>query len=256
MLRAVIGKENARDDASIRLIAQPEENILMELLATAGRANQGLHLEHVVCFQQSVGNSSENRYNIETFRNILSLFVSGCDYKPLYYYDDVSARFSDTTILPYLLITSESCVAFSKKLGCPHLMRSSDVVKLYDKMYLKVREAAKPLISVIQDASSLIDLYFGAFDTIKEDNYTGYSLIPCPCLCYFLNEAMLNRYIRSDLPSAKDVKHKYMMIMRDVYSVLKTKSLVSYFSETGLETAVCSCLKCFLRQRTACISQL
>lgn len=235
LLRTVIDQENKHNNPSIRLIAQPDVLPLMECLAAAGRSNGRLHLEHVLCFQQGIGKNSDNHYNIETFRHILPLFISGCSYQPFYFYDDVAARFSDTALLPYLLITSDCCVTFSKDLNYALFIRTSDSAVLYQKLYEKLKQCAKPLIKLIPNAIEMIDFYISFFRALNGTADEEYSFLPSPCLAVFLDDTIINRYIRSDLPQADEIAQRYIQMAHDVYSVIRTMPTISYFPEKGLD---------------------
>lgn len=236
LLRAVIEREIARDRASIYLIAQPEETLLMEFLAEAGRVNQNLHLEHIVCFQQGIENSSENHYNLETFHQILPLFISGCKYEPLYFYDDVAARFSDTAILPYLLITSECCVAFSKGMGNALLSRQPDSCKLYTKLFIEQKKTGSPLITLIPDAQSHLQFYLQYQTLPSEISKQFYSFFSVPCLAIFFDEDMLYQYINKDIPQVDEILSEYVHMMKNIYTVMREMNLTSYFSKKGLDS--------------------
>lgn len=234
LLWSVIERENSHEKATISLIAQPEETALMELMAAAGRMNFNLHFEHIICFQHGVGNDSNNRYNIETFRQILLPFISGCQYSPLYFYDDVEARFSETTILPYLLITPECCVAFSKGMNYAHFMQEAGCVSLYKDLYMKLRRSTKPLILPLPDAFAMIDYYYDVLKTQGAVKSTEYSFFPVPCLCFFFNEKIIKENIRSDLHQSEKIAQYYIEMGKKVYGTVQALPLVTYFSEKGL----------------------
>lgn len=235
LLRVAVEQESAREDARIRLVAQPEEGVLMDALAAAGRGNRALHVEHVVCFQQGVEKNGENRYNLDCFRGILPLFTSGCRYDSYYYYDEIAVRFNDASLLPYLLLTSDCCVGFSKDLEHALFSRVPDSMALCAALFAKLQRHAKPLVTLIPDAVAHIQAYssFQAFSTDSDKEF--YSFFTGPCLALFYDEAMLARYVNRDMPHADVVISQYTQMIREIYTVMRTIHMTSYFSEAGLD---------------------
>lgn len=235
LLRAVIEQESTRDGARIRLIAQPQEPSLMEDLASAARHHSGLLLEHIVCLQQGVGKGSDNRCNIECFGRVLPLFVSGCRYQPFYYYDDVALRFSEASLMPCLLLTSSACVNFSGDFRHALFIRTPDGRRLCDELYIKLKQRARPLVTPLPDAFELIRFYSESYRSFLDQAKPFYSFFPGPCLALFFTEDTVRRQIRPDMPGAEEIARQYIQMLREVYQMMRTIRLTSFFSEKGLD---------------------
>lgn len=236
ILKAVIELESAKPNGHIKIIAQSEHSFLMEILISVGINNVDLTITHVMRMQKNNIEDSENRYNLECISNIAPLIVSGCQYNPYCYYGNVKDITNTTSIMPYMIITSDSVVTLSHDLNYAALFHSCDFIKIYSSIYDDILNISKPMLTKYTTPMQLFKYYM---EQESKGIFYKYSFFSEPCIMNFITESILDKYIVPDLPNREEILKLYLTRINTYRELYKNgHCFTSFFTEEGINQFV------------------
>lgn len=227
LLRMVLAEELGRKDARVELTVPPTDTFLMEELQRR-YLHDGLAAEvtQIIAFD-ALGTAEEiNLHNLASFCQLLPLcLLSKRHYHPYYYYDDsVTARYTDP--FPYFLVTHSCVVCLSEDGSQAMLLQQEDQVNGYHRHFQSLLARGYSLIQYTADPVEILASYDGATDA---DGF--YMIMDQPCFGRFYDGAMIDQYLRQELPFYGRLKE----VARQRFNHLrKVKHFYTLFTESGL----------------------
>lgn len=239
LVKTVIEIEAAKKDASIKLVIQPDYSFLVEHLAIMGGTYNNLSIEHIFCLQESIKEKDENRYNLNCIKSIAPLLTSGCSYNPYIYYDNVPSHINNTSIFPYIIITSDYVVAISYNYAHAVLYQDISFHKLFTTIYNNIKFYT---IALVEKLPSPIDTY--NCYTNRSEPFNGralneselcFTMFSQPCLMFFITKTILERY-SNDFPGREELLEVISQRSKDYLSKIKAGyDYTTYFTLEGLK---------------------
>lgn len=239
VIKAVLEEESTRANGYVKLIVQPEYRFLMDLLLTIGNMDSLLKIEHVFCLQKDIREKNENTYNLKALQAVMPLLLSCCCYEAYIYYDNIDSSLNVTSVFPYIIITSDKVIGISYDLQHATLFLDHSFHEVYSQVYQRIFRSCSPLTSRILDPMdfymqhSVLEL--GVNDPKGGNSFT-YSLFAQPCLVFFVNRELLNKYV-VDFPQKEEVID--LMLKRSTYycqKLLEGYEYTTFFTSEGLDS--------------------
>lgn len=231
--------ESMRESGHLRLMIQPSYDFLSDSLVYLGNRAPNLQIDHIVCLDNHNALSSfREDSNLDCLRRILPLYTAVCTYRPYYYYGDMNLRQGAFQLLPYLLITSDDVITFSKNLEKGIVFRNTDVKNLYLELYQEYLNNSRPLLVQADDITHFIT----ATKNVHCDASNEYSFQMEPCITAFLTEDILKKRLSSESSSRNKLIEVILEHSQYAHKMLKEKNVcyifsadgIKYFLETGL----------------------
>ncbi len=223
LVKTVIEMEASRKNGKIQIIAQPEYSFLFELLASIGMDQRDWKIDHVICLGNSL-KGKDSLYNLNCFRTIMPIILSGCEYNPMCYYDNVASHISSTSIMPYMLLTSGYVINISYDISYATISDSSQYIELYRHTFEDFIKKSTPMLTITHNhqAETLppsVSLY----------GYIRYSLSFDPHLVSFMSEKTRNKYLQPDFSKQEETN------IGEQIQPSKDGVETVYFTEEGLD---------------------
>ncbi len=231
VVKAVIEMEASKQNGKIQIVAQPEYSFLFEYLALAGINRHDLTIDHIVCLESSAKDNS--LYNLNCLRVAMPVLVAGCKYNPMCYYDNISSHFGTTSIMPYMILTSEYAVNISYDISFATVSNFRQYIELYSQIFKSIMQKTMPMVTVLR---SHIE-YLTYFKTVMASfGHADHHLTYAPCLLYFITEEMLHKYLNEPLPQHKTIFVTIKQCLKELNQTLESSPVQTiYFSEDGLD---------------------
>jgi hypothetical protein len=237
LVKTVIEMEAAKKDASIKLVIQPDYTFLIEHLAIMGGTYNNLCIEHIFCLQESIKEKDENRYNLNCIKNIAPLLTSGCSYHPFIYYDNVSSHINNTSIFPYIIITTDYVVAISYNYTHAVLYQDISFHKLFTTIYNNIKFYTIALVEKLPSPMNTYSYYNKPEpmnNRVLNESEVCFTMFTQPCLMFFLTRAILDRYT-IDFPGKEMLLDAICMKSKDYLTKIKSGyDYTTYFTLEGL----------------------
>lgn len=232
VLEAVLELEAAKPEGHIRILAQPECPLLFDFLALIGMRKNELVIDHVLCLENSMKDRS-SLYNLNCIRTVMPVLASNCQYQLLCHYDNIASHFSNTSVLPYLILTEDYVVRLAADASSAAVSNSAQFRELYGHIFQSIMEKSHPLVTVFHSVFEEIE----HINRINSDyDYLIHDFTSDPCLLPFADEEMMFRYVNPLL--LKDETTRQMIQGYIKFSNLKSRFETMgniYFSEEGLD---------------------
>lgn len=238
IVKTVLEAESMNPNGSIKLIVQPEYTFLIELIAILGDNNPSLNFEHIFFLQKSILEEDENKYNLNCIQNIVPLIVSCCEYSPRIYYEDITAHVTNTSILPFMILTEDRVISISSDFTYGIVYQNPSAHRLFTKIFDSILLKTTPLLQKFINPME----YYNYYSSMETGNDTNegilgfrYSMFSQPCLMFFLTEQLANKYVM-DFPLKKELVDLVTYRSTAYMSMLKQgHEFASIFSLAGLE---------------------
>lgn len=228
LLRMVLTEELARPDARIELTVPPTDTFLNdELLRRYLDGRITGEISQIIAFDASGALEDINLHNLECFCRVLPIcLLSKRNYHPYYYYDNnIAARYTDP--FPYFLATHNCVICLSEDGGQAMLLRGADQVERYHRHFQSLLAQCYSLIQYTADPMEILASY---------DDHTDangfYMIMDQPCFGRFYDDAVIDRYLRRELP----FYHRLAEVAQRRFRHLRTaKAFYTLFTRNGLE---------------------
>ena len=232
LVRAVLSVEGLRPDGRIRVLAQPDYRFLIAALELLGVNNPALTIEHVVCLEN--GQKEENGlYNFDCVTKLISLLASGCNYQPRYFYDHVDSHFSETSVLPFFVLTRTHVVALSYDQTMAVVSDDAGTLELYARVFDELRGKSEPLAYSFPDQLSFVGYWNDAKQRLV---HLDYSFSYQPCLLPLSSGELVRKYVNRDVVQTDaevEMIEEYMCGRRESNWHGKIKRF--FFSEASID---------------------
>ncbi len=184
----------------IRIFCQPDCKPLMDMLQYLGRT-QPAEIAHLVCFNNDY-KSDKNAYNIQCLSVLDKLVIRNIHYGVRYFYDNVSAKTSIFSPLPFFVAVQDKILLLSADCKTGYLTKERGLVdrmnREFEQMYVKAQE----LFQVMGNELEFMQICAELEQQIHEKYYT---LQYHPCVVFNQNADITARSIRDDFPYKEEL---------------------------------------------------
>lgn len=200
LLGVMLSAEAEMDTPYIRVAAQPERcRELMSNLVRVMNTDKRISVEHIFCIDNKSANH-DNAYNINILKEIMPLIVSGSDYSPYYYYDDVKSHINQFSNFPNIIVTTKYAMIVSYEFGRAIISGLEDFIKMQAEIFAQMKKMCDRYVQPLPGPLDILSYYDNVVDG-EENIIPDFSVMPDPCLFPFLDENIVNKYARFDLPN-------------------------------------------------------
>ncbi len=212
---------DVQNGSDIQVIAQPTE-FLTSLLSVAAEGSEST-INHLFFFDNTTGEKSPAKYNLDIFPFICHLAQKHEKYEPLYYYESAAAYFNSTNIMPNIIITNNFIIRTDSDYCEGVIYKSQPMVGFYMRQFEKLRGKCTKLLDHAMDIFEYV--YFWYDDNA---NFVGMDFQPCTMLC--LTEDIYNAHALLPADAKEYIKQKLTMGKK----ALLEHKFINLFSEKGL----------------------
>ena len=227
LLRIVLTEELSHPNARIELTVPPTDTFLGDELLRRYLGGQiTAEVSQIIAFDASGSAEDSNLHNLSCFCRIFPMcLLSRRHYHPYYYYaDGAAARYTDP--FPYFLVTHSCVVCLSDDGGRAMLLRGEDQVACYHRHFQALRAQCYSLIQYTSDPVEVLTVYDGC---TEKDGF--YMVMDQPCFGRFYDDAVIRRYLRTDLPFYDRL---YEAARQRFGRLRTTERFYTLFSQNGL----------------------
>lgn len=205
MVHQIISEEIQNNKGIIQLIIQPDYSFLFHLLTSISQkyssySDHTLKIEHILCLDNTGCFLPDMNYdyNISCLKALLPLLFCLEEYNPYYYYDNVNSHFNGLSLMPCLILTSNSAIICSANIQYGILFRDTVSVLSFQYMFLEQLANTKPLTEKLNDYS---------LDTskIEQQHPEDFSFViqAEPLLRLLMEPFHIEKYVKPDVPNRK-----------------------------------------------------
>ena len=228
LLRMALTEELTRPNARVELTVPPTDTFLNdELLRRYLDGRMTAEVSQIIAFDASGAAEDINLHNLECFCRVLPIcLLSKRNYHPYYYYDNsIAARYTDP--FPYFLATHSCVICLSEDGSQAMLLRGADQVERYHRYFQSLLIQCYSLIQYTADPVEILASYDGYTD---ENGF--YMIMDQPCFGRFYDDAVIDRYLRRELPFYE----RLLMVAKRRFGRLRSVGqFYTLFSRSGLE---------------------
>ncbi len=235
LIKALIESEASRPNGHIKIVIQPSCSFILELLTTLGMSYPHLIIEHIFFLQKGMQEADDNAHNLNCFTELAPLMVSGCNYLPMYYYDDANARSGMSELMPFFILTRDGVVALTGNLDRGAFFRSDSLLELYQNFFEGLLALSKPLFNRFSSTTDPIVHYLSMDQGVSRSCFT---LMSEPCLAPFLTETHIKKYLHASAPSRDFFLWLCSEHLKDSHPSYPQLVVTSYFTGGGLDNFI------------------
>ena len=227
-VHSILLTEAARKKGSIQLLIQPDCPFLFSTLSSL-RLEGPLTIEHLICFSKTGQLTPERQlYNLKCLQTMLPLFFTTMDYKPYYYYDDITAHYHNFNAFPCMILTSEYAIVCTADYQKGFLYKGSGHLRLLQELYQAYQQLCKPLFHVI-DYLPLDGSLQQMYRTVP-----SYILQPEACITPLIDDELLEKAVYPHLPDRDNFIRQASVLLAANRSLLVPENLTIFFTISGL----------------------
>lgn len=227
-VHSILLMEAAREKGNIQLLIQPDCPFLFSTLSSL-RLTGTLTIEHLICFSKT-GQLTPQRqlYNLSCLETMLPLFFTDMDYRPYYFYDDVTAHYQNFNGFPCLLLTSDYAIVCTSDYQKGFLYKGAAHLRLLQELYRSYLQLCKPLFQVIG--------YLPMDGSLQQMYQTSPTCIlqPEACITPLIDDALLEKAVYPQLPDREKFLHQSSALLAANRELLSPEKVVIYFTIPGL----------------------
>lgn len=218
----------SKPDGHLFILAQPEHLEVINLSAMLPYAKSTLHIQHIICVNNRKGYiRSQQNYNMQCLKKIISLYEKPVTYEPYYYYDNVNSHFNNLNFLPCMFLTDSAAILCSSNLKEGVMIKDKETLHLFENRFRDIMKNTEPLTSSFH---SILNFHLKNFSIIYKEASTSYSLSAEPCLIPCFTKDLLNKYIPDSLPQKNTLLQELPLYIE---SLTKSSSHM-YFTREGV----------------------
>lgn len=223
----------------IRLLTQPDNDLLMESLLLLCDDNVQTRVTQIICLE--VNGGRDGCRNLENIRRILRYGIGIRRYEPRYYYGSPAEHYGIMNVMPYLVVTDRYAVQISSDWKAAILHSNTEVVAYFDHFFEKMRRQSHTLMISV-DGFGGNQAKWGQ-EYVKNTTFSN-TLEICSGLCsvQFWDKHLIGKYINRKIPDCASVIKNYTAYTAALYrakkhgqvTVLMNASFVEAFIRDGI----------------------
>ncbi len=232
LISSVLHVEADKSAGRIKLLMQPEDNNIMDMLLYAGVKRKNLEIEHIFCLSNTNDIVSDKRdYNLYCLQNILPMFIqSVCTYQPYCYYDNIVSHNSRFNFLSSMILTSEYAIVFSMEGKYGMLLSGRETIEHLHFLF----ESLKKDASLMACKLNSIDKQLKSFESINLGN-KGISFQPEACLMPMIPTEFLGKYLYPELLLQDQIQERAVEYILRTAEVSERSEVTYIFTELGIQ---------------------
>ncbi len=230
LIKTVIEMEAAKDSGRVRVIAQPEYAFLFNFLALTGMNRHNMAVDQIICMENTLV-KKDSLYNLNCFSAVMPIALSGCEYKPMCYYDDATAHISSTSILPYMILTGSYVVNISYDISYATISGAQPYLALYSRVFEDLAERSIPMLTITP--GNQMEQFLASASTYGN---ISFYFSNDPQLIPFMPEKILNKYLNPNASMNKNaaVPKQILSAKGQIKTICFTEAGLNRFLSTGI----------------------
>ena len=234
IMSIILSSEADEDMPMIKIAAQPETNReLMSFLTTIASIVPGVQVEHIFCVDNKSVND-DNAYNINVLKEIMTLIVSGVAYTPYYYYEDVKSHINQFSSFPNIVITSKYLMLISYHLDRAVISGFEEFITMQREVFEEHKKGCDKYIQVLPGPLDILSYYEQVVEG-TENIIPDFSVMPDPCLFPFLDDKIVMKYARHELPNIDAAVRLLLDRIKRYRKGMERKPEVSFCTKSGFK---------------------
>lgn len=231
--------ETMLQGGELRLLTQPDNDLLMESLLLLCDDNVQTRVTQIICLE--VNGGRDGCRNLENIRRILRYGIGIRHYEPMYYYGTPAEHYGIMNVMPYLVVTDHYAVQISSDWKAAILHSNAEVVGYFGQFFEKMRRQSHTLM-VSVDGFGGNQAKWGQ-DYLRGTTFSSTMEI-CSGLCsvQFWDKHLIGKYINREIPDCETVIENYAAYTKMLYgtkrsgqvTVLMNASFVEEFIRDGV----------------------
>lgn len=232
LVKIIIEMESMKKNGNVKIIAQPEYSFLFQCLSLVGMNKQDLSVDHIVCLENST-KDREKIYNLNCLNVIMPMLVAGFNYHPMCYYDHVSSHFSNTSMMCYMILTSDYVMNISYDVTYATISNAKPYLEICNQIFKSSVQKSAPMAKLLHSPVEHMECFTNVLSNFGHVNYRFTS---DPSLICFATKKMLRKYMDASLPNKESLVETTMQYIGLLQKTLELSTMKAvYFSEEGLD---------------------
>lgn len=208
LIKALLDQECSQSGGRLRIVAQPTDSFLLELLQVQAAHNPDLQITQIVCFPNRPEDES---HNISLFGALLPLLLSLPNYSAHYYYGAARSIAGKMALFPVLFLTSACGVLLTADCGSALCFPAgSQAYAALERRFAACLEGCPPLMHAVNGLPAYLDEIQTIFGNAPDASETSIILTPDICYMPFLTEEICRRVLARWVPQ-RDVLIRRIM---------------------------------------------
>lgn len=238
LINQVIQTAAARGE-TLKLLAQPNYDLLMESLILSNRQFPRAKVIQILCMETDGG--PDGCQNLEYVRRILRCGIGIRQYEPRYYYGKATEHYGKMNVLPYLVVTGRYAIQISSDRKTALLQDDPKIVDYLGGFFDRMYRYSFPLMTSI-DGFGGKQARWG-MDYLESMDFS-HTLELCSGLCsvQFWDERLIRTYMNPLTPQYETMVEEYVAYTQALYqvkrrggvTVLMNIAFVQEFIRTGI----------------------
>lgn len=226
-----------RERSEIKILMQPHEASLLNLLLQPVFVNSEMKITHILCMDTYI--KSKTIDNIERTKIIIRYFLLLQYYRPLYYYGHTQERFGPSNLFPYLFLTESGVLQISADENTAIFHTEPSIIQQFKRIFSKIEKTCKSLGDIYKGLTGEVSWYL---TFLEHANYNE-TIEMCTGLCstQFWDKRLISTYINQSLPDIQALILQFSNHCKSLYqakndgdtTVLMNPSNVLEFIQTG-----------------------
>lgn len=238
LVNHVIYEAVARDD-EIRILAQPDNERLMESLLLLCNGNFRTKVTQIICLE--VNGGRDGCRNLDMVLQILRYGIGIFHYEPRYYYGNPAEHYGVMTVLPFLIVTERFAVQISSDWKEAVITSDAEIVASLKRRFERMRRQSYTLMDCVDGAGGSQARWGMEYLDASDFSHT---IELCAGLCSvpFWDEELIDRYLNKHIPGRDNLVRNYTAYVTALYqakrrgdvTVLMNPSFVKAFMQDGV----------------------
>lgn len=213
LISHVIYEAVARD-GEIRLLAQPDNDMLMESLLLLCDGNFRTKVTHIICLE--VNGGRDGCRNLELIRRMLRYGIGIFQYEPRCYYGCPAEHYGVMTVLPFLVVTEEFAVQISSDWKEAVVSSDPEIVAFLKRHFERMRRQSGLLMENVDGAGGNQARW--GMDYLQTGDFSHtFEMAAGLCSVPFWDGQMIRRYLNEDIPGYDQLLDSYTAYAAALY---------------------------------------
>lgn len=145
-VKAVLEAQALKDGGYVNIIAQPENNFLIDQLLNIFSGKPTVSITHIIALHSNTKQGGFNTYNLKCLRMVMPFLFSGCSYNLRSYYDVSDISSCKGIVLPYIILTESHVVNLSADMRTAIFSSRPDLVKFFKDIFEEARHDTESFV--------------------------------------------------------------------------------------------------------------
>lgn len=224
--------ESKQADGYIRLLIQPDSELVMSLLRSIAYAAPDTKIDHIICLNNfNAQTELTEDYNLNCLEQVLPMYGMADNYNCYYYYDNILSKKGVFSLLPFAVVTNRHACLISADLKHGYMTCSQETVLMFQNIF----------VTYMENVSPFLERTLGPIDLIERipeppvTDMTQYGFQMSPCVTPYITMDIIKKYVLPDLPNRDEAIAMFDMRIQQIRQFYMSKNIVHYFSLDGVK---------------------